>query len=973
MATAQLDTLLRHIHQLAAAPRIPNASDRQLVDDFACRRDEAAFTALVARHGPMVLRTCRRVLHHEQDAEDAFQATFLILAKNSVTIRRREALAGWLHGVAYRTAMKVKRSAARRRNQEARLRAMRCQRTQGPLWSDVQAALDEEIEGLPEHHRTAFVLCVLEGKSVPEAASVLTCKVGTVSSWLARARKRLQQRLARRGIELGALLAALSLMDGAAKATPALLARETIRFGLLAAAGGPAAGLIPPHLATLAQGVTGAMTKAKIATVVLLTVSLITAGVLTRQAFAAKERPAEIQKSEPSASKSDAKQSAAPAKPQAADVKDEKSDAIEINGRIVDPDGQPVPGAKVFFARSMLARRDEPPPAPPTVTSDAEGRFRLSVSRSGYRAHDEYEREHWLQGAVVAVGKGHGPGFVRAENAEKLGNVTVKLVKDVPIEGRVVDLQGKPIAGARVQVRSFAGDDGPDLKPFVESLQKKGTSSYRAVRTWLDPKLLGLARPVVTDADGKFRLTGIGGERLVALRFEGPTIETSEVYAMTRPAPTLVVPRSKDHPRLGNSVFHGNTFDHAAAPTRPVVGVLRDRDTGKPLAGVTIQSRMGSAREHFASDPYVATTTDSEGQYRLVGLSREGEHRMQFLPGKDQPYLPATKTLKATTGLDPITVDFALKRGVFIRGRVTDKVTGRLVPALVRYGAFSDNSHLREAAGFRGTDSDQTRTAKDGSFTLVSLPGRGLLAVKAADHQDGRYLMAVGADEIKGPRWGGDHFDTEPSALRPAEFNTLVEINPAKDAETIVRDVVLDPGKTVTGTIVGPDGKPVQGVDVDHVGGVWFHEMDLPTADFRIPGIDPKHPRWFFFRHRGRNLGAVVLIKGDEPQPLAVRLQKCGTITGRLVDEDGQPRSGWIMGAVNPGQMNVKEGELGTSLFHQGTGKDGKFRIECVFPGLKFSVHTGTNPSYFNPVIPELSLKEGEEKDVGDLKVKPVE
>src|SRR5262249_9612099 len=186
--------------------------------------------------------------------------------------------------------------------------------------------------------------------------------------------------------------------------------------------------------------------------------------------------------------------------------------------------------------------------------------------------------------------------------------------------------------------------------------------------------------------------------------FEGPTIETSEVCAMTRPAPTIVTPRAKDHPRLGNSVFHGNTFDHAAAPTRPVVGVLRDKDTGKPLAGITIQSRMGSAREHFASDPYVATTTDAEGQYRLVGLSREGEHRMQFLPGKDQPYLPATKTLKATTGLDPITVDFALKRGVFIRGRVTDKVTGRPVPALVRYGAFSDNSHLREPAGFRGTD-----------------------------------------------------------------------------------------------------------------------------------------------------------------------------------------------------------------------------------------------------------------------------
>src|SRR5262245_7894275 len=107
MATAQLGTLLRHIHKLAAGPRSANESDRELLDDFTARRDESAFTALVARHGPMVLRVCRRVLSHEQDAEDAFQATFLVLARNTGSIRRREALAGWLHGVAYRTAMKA--------------------------------------------------------------------------------------------------------------------------------------------------------------------------------------------------------------------------------------------------------------------------------------------------------------------------------------------------------------------------------------------------------------------------------------------------------------------------------------------------------------------------------------------------------------------------------------------------------------------------------------------------------------------------------------------------------------------------------------------------------------------------------------------------------------------------------------------------------------------------------------------------
>jgi len=98
MATTQLGTLLRHIEQLTAGGGVHHGTDRQLLDDFAARRDEAAFAALVSRHGPMVLRVCRRVLHHEQDAEDAFQATFLVLAQNTASIRKRDKLGNWLHG-----------------------------------------------------------------------------------------------------------------------------------------------------------------------------------------------------------------------------------------------------------------------------------------------------------------------------------------------------------------------------------------------------------------------------------------------------------------------------------------------------------------------------------------------------------------------------------------------------------------------------------------------------------------------------------------------------------------------------------------------------------------------------------------------------------------------------------------------------------------------------------------------------------
>ncbi|HEV3259322.1 MAG TPA: RNA polymerase sigma factor, partial [Gemmataceae bacterium] len=204
MAMAPLNTLLHHIQKLASGHSVLQSTDRQLLDDFAAQRHEAAFTALVSRHGPMVWRVCRRVLCHEQDAEDAFQATFLVLARNAESIRKRDSVGDWLHGVAYRTAMQAKRSAARRRNHEARLRAVVPQTAASPTWEDVQNVLDEEVQRLPQHLREAFVLCILEGKSRAEAAVELGCKEGTVKSRLHRARRSLQGQLAGRGIQLTA-------------------------------------------------------------------------------------------------------------------------------------------------------------------------------------------------------------------------------------------------------------------------------------------------------------------------------------------------------------------------------------------------------------------------------------------------------------------------------------------------------------------------------------------------------------------------------------------------------------------------------------------------------------------------------------------------------------------------------------------------------------------------------------------------
>jgi RNA polymerase sigma factor (sigma-70 family) len=270
MPHTPLRTILRHVRGLALLPGDRGETDAMLLKRFAQHRDEAAFTALMQRHGGLVWGVCRNVLLHEQDTEDAFQATFLALAQQAAFIRSADALGGWLHGTAFRIAMRAKRDAGRRRNYEKRARPPAGPRpsTEG-AWRELQEALDEEVQRLPVRQRAAFVLCVLEGKTLAEASVLLGWKMGTVAGTLARARQQLRGRLSRRGHTLSALLTGLALATTTARAA-APLRQATLRLAL----GDPAA--MPARISTLIREATKTMvlTKAKVLTVALLALAL---------------------------------------------------------------------------------------------------------------------------------------------------------------------------------------------------------------------------------------------------------------------------------------------------------------------------------------------------------------------------------------------------------------------------------------------------------------------------------------------------------------------------------------------------------------------------------------------------------------------------------------------------------------------------------------------------------------------------
>src|SRR6516225_7782711 len=206
-----MEKVLDYIHR-TLAPSEGGLTDGQLLTRFIASRDEASFALLVRRHGPMVWRLCLRVLGHVQDAEDTFQATFLVLARRAASVVKRESVGSFLYGVAYRTALEAKAINARRRSREKQVEAMPQPAFIPDETQDWRPWLDHELNLLPETYRAVIVACDLEGRSRKEAARLLGLAEGTVCSRLARGRCLLAKRLSRYGLSLsgGALAAVLS-------------------------------------------------------------------------------------------------------------------------------------------------------------------------------------------------------------------------------------------------------------------------------------------------------------------------------------------------------------------------------------------------------------------------------------------------------------------------------------------------------------------------------------------------------------------------------------------------------------------------------------------------------------------------------------------------------------------------------------------------------------------------------------------
>jgi RNA polymerase sigma factor (sigma-70 family) len=278
MPSRQTSEVLQHLRRAVLLSEGAGLTDGQLLEDFIRHRDESALAALVRRHAPMVWGVCRRVLRDHQDAEDAFQVTFLVLVRKAACVNPTEMVGNWLYGVAHQTALKTRATAARRKLRERQVTQMPEPAVpEADLWEDLQPLLDQELSRLPDKYRVAIVLCDLEGKTHREAARQLGVPDGTLSARLSRGRAMLARRLARRGLAVSGTSLAAVLAENAASATaPASVVSSTIKAASLLAAGQVASVVLSAKAAAVMKGVLTTMLLNKIRTAMALVLMLCT-------------------------------------------------------------------------------------------------------------------------------------------------------------------------------------------------------------------------------------------------------------------------------------------------------------------------------------------------------------------------------------------------------------------------------------------------------------------------------------------------------------------------------------------------------------------------------------------------------------------------------------------------------------------------------------------------------------------------
>lgn len=567
----------------------------------------------------------------------------------------------------------------------------------------------------------------------------------------------------------------------------------------------------------------------------------------------------------------------------------------------------------------------------------------------------------------------------------------------MPIRGRLVGPDGQPLAAARVRVTALMIPPKRDLGAHldreamasVHSGFLSGGPSYE--RSLYRPALIpGLVAETQTDAEGRFTLTGLGRDRLVNLTVTAPSIIDTRITVMTRDARNVRT-RTQDRPiEMEDELIYGANFTLVLKPGLTVRGIVRDRDTKAPIAGMWVtrfyDSVTYSPVSSLTNSPAEAdaAVSDENGRFAISGLNPE-------LLNRDEPHRGITALPRPggqyamSTGIVGPNGEVVIEcvRGIPFRLKLFDE-QGQPVEATAEYNYVSPNPQIAEK--LKPTSNAYNRAARraDGSYEGFVLPGPGAVLVKTPGqlhrpaHVDPKAFFAPGrtnwtAQEATSEYGTPDTLVTGSGWNYQRDFSAIVLVNPPADSGPLELSATVVTDRPRRVHLVDADGEPVPGVRMDG--------KPLRAASVDLTRLHPVHPRRLTFLQPDRRLIGFLIARGDGDTPYTVVMQPWGTITGRLVAEDGEAlpilkgESDWreapslSMGGDWWPYTNT-DAETGQ---HESVTTDdqGRFRVESLVPGQRYSAKvypwTGATPEL---VFENATVRVGDVRDLGDIRTK---
>lgn len=940
-----------------SVPSIANSTDAELLEQYLHSGNQDAFAEVVRRNEHAVLRVCRQILRSTVDIDDAFQATFLVLLRRAREVRWQPSLRGWLVAVAHRIA--VRSLAGQKRTTlmlEEPVDVQPGDQQNDLSWREACQVLHQELNQLKDQFRLPLLLCYLQGYSRDEAAQLLGCSMGAVKANLERGRKLLRTRLEQRGITLTAGLLTL-------------LARPITSEALTKP--------VSLHIQTILQGNTTAraMAFARSATVsgglwavrVSLSILVLMIGTIAWVGWQSGKLVASSNTVSPSLPVIEVIQ---------------KGDAtaeemVEVSGTVVDPAGKPVGNVELRVAKGY--EHWKPLKIQPWTTTDEAGRFRGKLPAQNCM--------------LIAQKPGFGLDYQMRMVDQLKEPVRLQLREEMPITGKVVDEQQRPVAGAKVRLYSITRMEPDQLEKHLKQVESTGNEQWL---NDLTPLFLGREHVVdaTTDAQGQFRILGLPTGSLAQVNIQYPKLVEQTRYVVLLPGfgeqgtKNLGVNADRVQEGYSNSIATKNNetvsqtnarlkklggkrlFEPASFPvTMPtgitLTGTVRDLK-GKPVSGISV----------FSYDPgQQFGSTDSEGRYTIDGLARSDSYTVQSLATGQ--HLAATASA-VHRDVGPIRIDLVVRPGAILKGKVVDGKTGKGIRAQIEIQPMSGNPLLNKHNLVQRVS---TTTKADGTFRTIAPPGD----------------VIVTAEAYRTTNLEPNPFIT--ATILPSHTQLLRSVNPTSDLVTIngssdgipLRhayqivelpaegetevELTMVRGKELTIRLVDPQGKPVEGASIAGLdsNNVLYTARQSTSQLVGLTASEKERP--VYVMDRDKKLGAIAIVDTTSTEPLTIKLQPLASYQARLVrTTDGKPLQGielLLSHAWKPGQSWHPQA-FWQFCPRTTSDADGRIAFTNIIPDMKLRISEA--PPAASQLISKYTyntfeLKPGENRNDGDVKM----